>query len=410
MRSTLKLLSNRSPVPLAPRAVPRLPLFHSSTATTQLNAYGAVGTLYSIVHRISESTSQVGWKLYRQSSDRRRVYEAQTSSTEVTSHAALDLWNRPNPWDTRQSLVEASQQHLDLVGEFWWVVVTDPRAPTLPLELWNVRPDRMAPIPHPTQFISGYLYTGPSGEQVPLSVGEVIQVKYPNPLDPYRGLGPVQAILVDLDAARYSAEWNRAFFLNSAEPGGIIEAPNKLTDDEFNEFTQRWKEQHQGVAGAHRVAILEGMTWRDRTISQRDMQFVELRKVSREVIREAFGIHGHVLGISDEINKANAEAGQTSFGKWIVRPRLCRIKEAVNTRLLPMFGTTGSGLAFDHDDPEPPDRESDDRERTSKATAFATLVGAGVDPEDAAGMCGMPSIRMRDMPMAPAPQPDPMPA
>jgi phage portal protein BeeE len=177
--------------------------------------------------------------------------------------------------------------------------------------------------------------------------------------------------------------------------------PEKLTDDEFTELTERWREQHQGVAAAHRVAVLEKATWKDRSISQRDMQFVELRKVSREVIREAFGIHGHMLGLSEDVNKANAEAGAASFGKWLVRPRLERIKGAVNARLLAMWGPANTGLELDHDDPEPPDRESDDRERTSKATAFKTLVDAGVDPGDAAMLCGWPAVRMREPAGAP---------
>jgi len=395
MRSTLKLLRNQAPVPMAAHSTLRLPLFHPNTAETQLRAYGSVGTLFAIVHRLSESTSQVDWRLYRKTTDGRRRYEAEETRTEVTRHAALDLWNQPNPWETRQSFVEGTQQHLDLVGEGWWIVARNPLV-DLPLELWCVRPDRMAPVPHPTRFLTGYVYTGPDGEQVPLQLNEVIHIKLPNPLDPYRGLGPVQAILTDLDAARYSAEWNRNFFLNSAEPGGIIEVPEKLSDDEFKEMTARWREQHQGVAAAHRVAVLEKATWKDRSISQRDMQFVELRKVAREVIREAFGIHGHMLGLSEDVNKANAEAGATSFGKWLIRPRLGRIKGAVNTRLLPMFGQTTQGLELDHDDPEPPDRESDDRERISKATAFKTLVDAGVDPKDAAMLCGWPSVRMAE--------------
>jgi HK97 family phage portal protein len=390
------MLRNRAPVPLASRML-QLPLFHPNTAETQMRAYGAVGTLFAIVHRLSEATSQVDWHLYRTTSDGRRRYEGEETRTEVTRHAALDLWTRPNPWQTRQEFVEATEQHLELTGEGWWVVARDERFPAAgPLELWGVRPDRMTPVPHRTRFLSGYVYTGPDGEQVPLQLDEVIQIKLPNPLDPYRGLGPVQAVLVDLDAARYSAEWNRNFFLNSAEPGGIIEAPDKLTDDEFTEFTERWREQHQGVSGAHRVAILEKMKWVDRSISQRDMQFVELRKVAREVIREAFGIHGHMIGQSENVNKANAEAADTGFGKWMLRPRLGRIKGALNARLLPMFGATTTGLEFDHADPEPPDRQANDRERTSKASAFKTLVDAGVDPDDAAMLCGWPEVKMAE--------------
>jgi HK97 family phage portal protein len=399
MKSTLRLLRNQSPVPLAPRSVQRLPLFGRNDATTQLQAFGQVSTLYAIVSRIGESVSQVDWRLYRRVSDARRRYgPAQQTETEVVSHAAVDLWQRPNAWMTRQEFVETTQKSLDLTGEGWWVIARDSRV-DLPLELWPVRSDRMAPVPDPVKFIAGYVYSAPDGQQIPLGVNEVVQLKMPNPHDIYRGIGPVQSVLVDLDAAKYSAAWNRNFFLNSAEPGGVIQFPERLTDDEFNEFSDRWREQHQGVSAAHRVAILERGTWQSTGITQRDMQFVELRKVAREVIREAFGIHGHVLGLSDDINKANAQAGATSFGKWLVRPRLCRIREALNARLLPLYGTTAQGLAFDFDNPEPPDVESEALERDSRSAAFAALVGAGVDPDDAAALVGWPAVRMSPTPV-----------
>lgn len=389
-----------NPVAMAARSL-RMSAPHQNSPGAQMDAYSSVGTLFAIVHRTSESTSQVGWRLYRTSSDQRRRYEAEETRVEVTRHAALDLWAKPNPWTTGQEFREQTQQHLDLTGEAWWVVQHAPGV-GWPLALWNIRPDRMTPIPG-GDFLKGYIYTGANGEQVPLQLDEVIMIRMPHPTDPYRGCGPVQSILVDLDAARYSAAWNRAFFQNSAEPGGIIEFPEELSDPDFEQFTTRWREQHQGVGNAHRVAILEKGSWKDRSISQRDMQFAELRSVSREVIREAFGIHGHMLGLSEDVNKANAFAGESSFGKWLIRPRLTRIKEAVNAHLLPMFGATG--LELDHDDPEPPDRESDDRERLSKTTAFKTLIDSGVDPDDAASVVGLPSMSMA--PAAPPAPPGP---
>jgi phage portal protein BeeE len=71
-------------------------------------------------------------------------------------------------------------------------------------------------------------------------------------LDPYRGLSPVLSILPDLDTSRYAAEWSRAFFINSAQPGGIIEVPQPLSDPDFDQLRDRWNEQHKGVGNAHR--------------------------------------------------------------------------------------------------------------------------------------------------------------
>lgn len=387
------LVVNKTPVSYAPSRSLRMPWAggSASSAETQMRAMGSVSTLFAIVNRTSNATSQVNWRLWRTSADGRRPMGTQEETrTEVTRHAALDLWRKPNPFMTGQELVEIFQQHLDLVGEGVLVIGRNPLSP-LPLELWPVRPDRITPVPHPTNFLAGYVYTGPDGDQVPLGLDEVIHLKMPNPLDPYRGLGPVQAAMVDLDSARYSAEWNRAFFVNSAEPGGVVEIDKTLDDDEFNEMNERWREQHQGVDAAHRVAFLEGgAKWKPTSFSQRDMQFVELRGVSREIIREAFGIHGHMLGNSQDVNKANAEAGEISFARWLVFPRAQRIKQVINTRLLPLFGDPN--LEFDHDRVVPEDREADDRERTSRAQSAQLLVTAGYDPADVARAMGLPEM------------------
>ena len=379
-----------------------LPWSGQNNAETQMRAMGSLGTLFSIVNRTSNATSQVDWQLWRKRIDaRRRFGPVDDRRQQVTTHAALDLWSKPNPFMTRQLFVETFQQHLDLVGEAWWVIGRDPRSP-LPLELWPVRPDRMTPIPSATDYLAGYIYTGPNGEQVPLGLDDVIFLRMPNPLDPYRGLGPVQAAMVDIDSAKYSAEWNRNFFVNSAEPGGIIEVAERLSDEEFEEMTERWREQHQGVARAHRVAVLEGGgTWKDRSISQRDMQFVQLRGLAREVLREAFGIHGHMLGLSENVNKANAEAGETSFARWLVKPRCERIKQALNSGLLPLFDA--DTLEFDHDRVVPEDREADDRERTSKANAASLLVTAGFNPEGTLAAFDLPDIAFDGRPAAAAP-------
>ena len=390
-RSVLDGITNKTPVPYAAgRRGLGLPWSGQNNAETQMRAMGSVGTLFSIVHRTSNATSHVDWRLWRAAVDGRRKFgPANEDRTEITRHAALDLWNKPNPFMTRQFLVESVQQHVDLVGEGVMVIARDPRSP-LPLELWPVRPDRVVPIPSVDKFIAGYIYVGPTGEQIPLGVDEVIRIMMPNPLDPYRGLGPVQAAMVDIDSAKYSAEWNRNFFVNSALPGGIIEVPDRLEDEEFKEMVERWREQHQGVANAHRVAIIEQGTWKESNVTQRDMQFVQLRGLSREVIREAFGIHGHVIGISQDVNKANAEAGEISFARWDVRTRADRFKQALNHQLLPMF--EADNVEFDHDRVVPDDREADDRERTSKVNAAVALTTAGFNPAGSLQAFGLPEI------------------
>lgn len=353
---------------------------------SQLAAMGGNGTLFAIVSRTSNATSQVNWRLWRKAASGKKE-----DRTEVTSHAALDLWNRPNPFYTRQELVETVQQHEELTGEGWLVFETDTRAPKFPIGLWPVRPDRMAPVPHATKFVAGYVYSGPDGEKVPLETWQVSQQRQPNPLDPYRGMGAVQAKLVDLDAARYTSQWNRNFFVNSAEPGGVIQVDKRLSDDEFEEMTARWREQHQGVANAHRVAVIEQGQWVDRKYTQRDMQFKELLELSSETIREAFGFPKPMLGTVEDVNRANADAAEVVFARWLLIPRLERWKGALNNDLLPLFPSAGD-LEFDYDNPVPEDIEAENTALAAKGQFVLSMKNAGFYPPAVAEAVGLPDM------------------
>jgi HK97 family phage portal protein len=392
---------NASPVPLVSRSAAVGGGRHYAAPRgqqAQLRAYGSNGTLFGIVDRTSTATAAVGWHLYRKAKS-----GLKEDRVEVTEHACLDLWNRPNKFFTQRLFIETEQQHLDLTGEGWIVVARNKRF-KIPLELWPVPPHRMRPVVSPTEYLIGYIYTSPDGEEIPLEIDDVIPMRRPDPDNPYRGLGPVQASMRTLDAQRYAEEWNRNFFTNGAEPGGIIEVEERLSDDEFNEFRDRWAEAHQGIDNAHRVAILENkMKWVDRKYSMRDMQFVELARIGDDKLFVAFGVSKTMLGLTEGANRAIAESGKVMFAEYVTVPRLDRLKDMLNFQLLPLYGPTGEGLEWDHDDPVPPDAAARDRERTSKASAFVSYVQAGVDGNSLIKPLGLPEGMVWKKPEPPTP-------
>lgn len=389
MRSLVGTIINKAPVPYAGRGQVRQPWWRPGGTEAHLRAMGSVGTLFAIVDRLATSTAAPDWHLYRTAKPGQRPEDRE----EVTAHLALDIWRKPNDHFTQQLLIETFQQHYELVGEAWWVIARDPRMRSIPLEIWPVRPDRIEPIPDRDNYLAGYVYTSPDGEQVPLELDEVIQIRRPNPVDPYRGIGPVQTILADLHGVQMSAEWNANFFANSAEPGGIVEIDKNLSDPEFNQLRDRWNEGHKGVSNAHRVAFLEqGAKWVERHYSQRDMQFVELRSVSREVIREAFGIPKFAIGDVEDVNRSTSEASKAWFAEQLTVPRLERIKQALNHSFLPLFGATGKGVEFDYESPVPADKELGSKVLTGQATAAAALVTAGYYPPEVLAAVGLPEL------------------
>lgn len=412
---TLRRIRDEAPVPYV-RSGPNVSIFNrsgGSDITGQLGAYGSVGTLFAIVSMEATAVAKLKWHLYRSAAsgkDEDRV--------EITTHPALSVLNKPNDFYSRQELFETGQQHTDLAGMAFWVVGRNPIAKAMPIELWPVRPDKMIPCTDPKEFLTGWLYDGPSGEKIPLAKQDVLMVRMPDPENPHLGLGPVASIKTDTEAARYIAEWNRNFFRNSAEPGGIIEFDSMLSDVEFETLQKRWQEQHRGVNNAHRVAILERGKWIERKYTQRDMEFSTLRNVSSQVIREAFAFPALMLGQVEDVNRASADASENFFAKYHTVTRADRWKGLLNNDFLPLFGPLGIGYEFDYDSPVSADSDEENKARDSKVKAVVALIGTGFDPAEALEVCGLPDMTYTK-PAAPAnpftdpaadPNADPAPA
>lgn len=381
---------NEAPVPLVGRRTMSLGSALHSAGTSvdaQLAAAEADPTLGAVVSRRADALARVRWHLYRKA-----VSGKVEDRQEVPEHLALKLWNRPNSHVTGMAFRETLGLQLALAGRGYGVISRFRKDPT-PLELWNVTPARMVPVPHPTKFLAGWVYLGPDGEEIPLRVDEVLEFKRPHPSNPYGALSPTRGLMNTVAMRRAADQYNLAFFNNSARPDGVIEVPEGLTDRQFENLTKRWEQQHRGVSRAHRVALIEHGKWINTGLSQKDMEFVELHRMSRDDILEAHGFPRTMLGITDDVNRANAEAGEYIFSKWLTLTDLERLRDVLNAFFLPLFAT-GDGLEFDFDSPVERAAEDLDRERDSKSTAFATLKNAGVHPDDAADVVGLPKMRM----------------
>ena len=374
---------NRAPVDYSSKRVGILPSpWSKGDRERSLGAMEAQSTIYAIIDRIASAISSVGWGLYRANGD------------PVEVHPALTVLNKPNPHYTRTEFFETLQQHFELTGEMWQIVVKNGR---LPVELWPVRPDKMRPVPSATDFISGYVY-GRQPDEVPLGTDEVIYNKRPNPVDPYRGLGPIGTLLMDIQGEVAASEWNTMLFRNGAEPGGIIEVPDTLSDDEFEKLQEHWNDQHKGVRNAHRVAIVEVGQWKDRRFTMRDMQFEQLRRFSRDTFRQAWGFPKPLLGDVEDVNRANAEAGNVVFAQNLLVPRLNRWRTLLNDDFLPMFGSMGRNVHFDYDDPVPPNLMEQGQNERLKALNVKAFTDAGYDPEGALEIFGFPPLEFVGVP------------
>lgn len=364
-----------------------LPARNGHDYVAQMETYGDDGTVFPIVNRLMNATASIEWKLWKKSTS-----GAKEDRTEVTSHAVLDLLENPNPFMSRMQLMKAGQQHKDLTGEAN-LIVGYTRGVKYPIDLYPCRPDRLMPVPDRERFLTGWVYQL-GGERVPLELNEILRAYDPSPLDPYRGMGPIQAMMRRLDSEKYGQEWQAAFFQNSARPGGIIEVDRMLPDTEFNQMRDRWRDQHQGVSKAHRVAIIEGgAKWIETSYSLRDLQMAELSTVARDATLVTFGFPKSMLGIVEDVNRANAEAGEYLFARWLTKPRLDDWKGMFNRQLLPLFDKNlNKTHELDYEDPVPENSEQAMAELEKKGAFLIAASAAGFDTTEVLDFLGWPDL------------------
>jgi phage portal protein BeeE len=122
------------------------------------------------------------------------------------------------------------------------------------------------------------------------------------------------------------------------------------------------------------------------------MQFSELHKMGRDKILEAWGMPKSMLGIVEDVNRANAEASEYMFSKWLVEERLDRWRDLLNFEILPQFGATAEGLEWDYDSPVPENSDQENAAITAKSAALALLTDKGYNPSDLLRLFGWPEL------------------
>jgi len=326
---------------------------HLKNMTDQLTVATVHSWIYSCIYAITGSAARAPLKIKRLVGD--------DDFEDVTSREELQCFQKPNRWMSRYDLWEATFWFLESTGMSYWEMVPGRK----PEELYPLRPDRVQIIPDARDFIKGFVYKISHDKQVIFDASEVFMLKYFNPLSDYYGMTPIQAaetgIITDLMAIAY----NKAFFDNAADPGGILTTPDELRKPTINRLHREWENLHKGVDKSHRLAIVDqGLDYKQVGLNQKDMEFVQSRKMNREEILAAFGVPPVMVGILEHASYANAQEQKRVFWENTMGPKLSKLGEAITALLLPSFG---DDLAAHFDLSEIPALQEDRKEQITRA-------------------------------------------
>lgn len=315
-------------------------LFSQGSSKTVHDMYS--GIVFKCIDLVASNVSTNKYYLQRVNGD--------NDVDHVTEHPALKLLKRPNRFQTSADLLYQISTHIDVAGVSYLYPVKSLDNSNY-VELWALNPNKMKVVPNDKTMISHYEYKV-KGKTERFEVGDIIEIKRPNPFNPIEGLSTIEKSRFEIEGVLNAITWNSKFFANGAMPSGILRTEQSLSDDSFRRLKEEYNANYAGKDNAGKLMLLDkGLTFEQMMLKQKDMDFMEQRKFSRDEILAMFGVPKGIL-YADDVNRANAEAAKYFFGEHTLSPRLDLIFEKLNVFYLPLFANSDK-LEFVYESPVP---------------------------------------------------------
>lgn len=256
---------------------------------------------------------------------------------DPVDHPAMAVLHYVNPFYSFYDLIFEMQAALELDGNAFWYMVRNGKGSIS--EIWPLDPSKTYVVKSEKEYIAGYVYQNEKGDKIPFEREEILHFKRYNPKDKYRGMGTVEAAAVAIDIDDFSSQWQRNFFSNAAMPSGVLSTDGKLNQEQYDRIKSNWDSKYKGVQNSNKMALLEGgLKWTPMSFTQKDMQFLDGRKDIRDEILGIFRVPKSILGITEDVNRANAEASDYIFGKRTILPKITFQKGKLSEFYLPLWG------------------------------------------------------------------------
>lgn len=323
-----------------------------------------LGWVYAANNFIAEAFAGVEWKLTKTL--------ANGDKETVTEHPLLALLDSPVEAMHGMQFGYLHASYLNLVGESYVVPMgQNSQNPKLPAALHIL----------PAHAVE-YRINKDTGDEI-IKIGKDLYLENtvdkrtfyrdyrPDPEEPYKGKSIVAAAASAIDTDEKAKRYNRQFFANAARPSMLVEAEKQMSDLAYKRWKQQLNELYTGEFNAYKPLLLEGgATAKPFALTQKDMDFLSGRKFSMDEILAMFGISPAMLGMIVAANRANMEAAEYNFAKWVLLPRVKAFCKFINKYIIDTFDPA---LQLSYENFVPDDITAKTTERKESAGVWQTV-------------------------------------
>jgi len=267
-----------------------------------------------------------------------RLYKSRPSGREpkvIESGPLYEVFTNPNPYMTQELLFSATMTFLSLYGECFWILERGD-VTQIPSEIWTFNPTRFEPVFNEANgMVVGWAYMKGTTHEITFPASQIVHIKYFNPYNDIRGMSPLAAARNSIDQDYFAGQYNINFFKDGCEIGGFLTTDQELSDEQYERILRQFEDRHRGAGKAHRVALIEGgAKFSEAKISQKDMEFIETKKMSRLEIMAVYKVNEVVLGLYQDIKSYEGiKSAHKAFWEECLVPKITYIETLLWAKL-----------------------------------------------------------------------------
>jgi HK97 family phage portal protein len=283
--------------------------------TTQVtDAFTQIPIVNACVSTKASNLSRVPLKFYK-------------GDTEITSGPVVNLFKYPNPQMSQAEFIYWFDANINLFGNsyaYW-----DDVKQSLPA--YFIFATNVKPLYAESGWINAYeIKMGNS--TIRRDKEMVLHSKYYSHNSQSLGVGPLTALRQKVELSYAADNYNAKFFAEDATPSTAFSIDRPLSPMEMQELSHKLVQRRKGSREA--MILSGGIKVEQLGISQKDADFVNLYKLSREEICAVFGVPESEINIFTETKFANAAVGSLAFWEKTLIPEGNLITESINRQVL----------------------------------------------------------------------------
>jgi HK97 family phage portal protein len=289
-----------------------------------------MSTVYACVRLLGDTISSLPLGAY--------VRRGRSRISYAAAYGETPMWvNKPNPETSRIEFYEQVISSLNIHGNAFILTVRDDNNEVV--EVYCLNPDdvRIRRLRPNEPLVYEVQTRDEQGAYTQiLTQNEMLHIPLFRLPGSHYGLGPIAAARLTIGAAMAADTYAAAYFGNAANPGGVIEVPGELTEEQAQDIGRDWNITHTGPYRAGKIGVLSGgASFKPLTLNAQDAQLLDTRRFNVEDIARLFRVPISLLGhpVAGAMSFASVEAQNLSFVQHSLRPLLERLEQSFSTLL-----------------------------------------------------------------------------